>query len=74
MPAPYTARLSYSKYFQPVLLCAEVELGVKKAFIELTLFYSASGTNFITPYKSILFSIYTAAIWCRTQEQQEQVM
>ena len=57
-----------------MLLCAEVELGVKKAFVELTLFYSASGTNFITPYKSILFSIYTAAIWCRTQEQQEQVM
>lgn len=74
MPAPYTAQMSYSKHFQPVLLCAEVELGVKKAFIELTLFYSASGTNFITPYKSILFSIYTTAIWCRTQEQQEQVM
>lgn len=36
MPPPCSVQVSYSKHFQPMLLCAEVELGVKKAFIELT--------------------------------------
>lgn len=33
VPAQYSAQASYFKHFQPMLLCAKVELGVKKGFV-----------------------------------------